>query len=69
MGWKDGIGVLPDSLVVWCAGGMHRTLLLFLTLLLLPALQKWQLRFGVFLYLLSIVCPNCSMHTVIFTSI
>ena len=30
------------------------------TLFLLQALQKWQLGFGSFLYLLSRICPNCA---------
>ena len=45
-----GLGGLPTPLVVLSAGGMHSTLLL------LPALQKWQLWvffvfcFGLFVY-------------------
>ena len=42
------------------AGGMHSTLLL------LWALQKWQLGFLVSLYLLSRICPNCAcMHVLL----
>ena len=36
-----------------CAEGRH------ITLLLLQALQNWQLGFLVFLYLLFRICPNC----------
>lgn len=37
------------------------------TLVLLQALQKWQLGFLVCLYLLSIILPQLNMHTVIFS--
>ena len=38
-------------------------------LLLLQTLQKWQLGFLVSLYLLSKICPSCSLHAVIFSPI
>ena len=54
VGRRGGLGVLPIPLVVLCAGGMGSTLLL------LRALQKWQLGFLVVLYLLSRICPSCA---------
>ena len=50
---RGGLGGLLNPLVGLSAGSMHRTLFF------LSSLQKWQLRFLVFLYLLSRICPNC----------
>ena len=47
--------------VALCAGGMRSTLLL------LPALQKWQLDFLVSLYLVVHNLPQLGMHAVIFS--
>ena len=49
---EDGLGGLPTPLVVLSAGGVLSALLLLL------ALQKWQLGFWSFCILLSIICPN-----------
>ena len=49
--------------VVLCAGGMRSALLLLL------ALQKWQLVFLVFLYLVIHNLPQLHMHTVIFSPV
>ena len=62
LGWRCGSGGVPTPLVVVCAGGMRNTLLL------LWALQKWQLGFLVSLYLLPRICPSC-VHAVSFSPI
>ena len=49
-----GLGALPTPLMVVCAGGRRRTLLLLL------ALQKWQLGVWSFCILLSRICPDCA---------
>ena len=50
---RSGLGGLPTHQVVLCTRRMHSRLLL------LQALQQWQLGFLVFFYLLSRICPNC----------
>ena len=62
-GRRGGLGGLPTPLVVLRAGGMRRTLLL------LPALQKWQLGVLVSLYLVVHSLPQLHMHAVIFSLI
>ena len=52
--------VWPPLCVVLCAGGMRSTLLLLL------ALQRWQLGFLVSLYLVQNLCQLC-IHAVIFS--
>lgn len=54
-----GLGALPIPLVALCAGGMCSALLLLLVL------QKWQLCFRVFLYLVVHSLPQLPTHAVI----
>ena len=42
LGWRGGLGGLPTSLVVLCAGVMQSALFL------LPIPQKWQFNFSLF---------------------
>ena len=67
VGPEAGLGGLPTPLVVLRAGDTHSTLLLLLTpCFLLPALQKWQLGFRSFFYLVDNL-PQLCIHTVIFS--
>ena len=59
LGPEGGSGGLPTPLVVLCAGGLRSTLLL------LPALQMWQLGFGFSDFFVSL--PLLLMHAVIFS--
>lgn len=60
LGRRGCLGGLLTPYVVLCAGGMSSTLNLFNPLLLLQAVQKWQLGCLVSSYLLSRICPKGS---------
>lgn len=76
-GWGEGPGLRPEGSLGWLARSpfgaveyrRHAQHLAFVpsTLFLLPALQKWQLVFLVFLYLVVHNLPQLCMHTVIFS--
>ena len=71
LGQRGGFGVLPTSPPggVVCLEHEQHAAFAPNTLVLLQALQKWQLGFSVSLYLLSIIFPQLNKHTVIFSPI
>lgn len=70
LGQRGGFGVLPIPLGgVVCLEHEQHAAFAPNTLVLLQALQKWQLGFSVSLYLLSIISPQLNKHTVIFSPI